>query len=69
VNIKAILAALSAFGIGLLAFFARKSGRDAERADNAQAAIKDARKANAIEQDVSSLTDTQLDERLRPRNK
>lgn len=62
-----LLACLGALIVALASMFlaGRKSGKDAARADSAESAVKDARRANEIDQDIARLSDAELDDRLR----
>lgn len=66
-SLGAIIAGALATIVALSGIFVagKKSGKDAVRLDNAEAAVKDARKANEIDADVKSLSDAELDRELR----
>ena len=65
-RLGAILAAGLAFlaAIGALLFGAHRSGRNAERGDNLQAAVEAARKSGAIDEDVTAMSDADLYDEL-----
>lgn len=66
-NLKATLASILGLIAGLLGIFfaGRKAGKDSVRAKQAEAAIKDVRKAHEIDNDTNRLSDNELAERLR----
>ena len=61
-----ILMAALAFvvAIGAMLLKARRDGRKAERADNLEAAVRAAREAGAIDEDVTGMSDADLYDEL-----
>lgn len=66
-SLGAVIAGVLAAIVALAGIFVagKKSGKDAVRLNNAEAAVKDARRSDAIDNEVKSLSDADLDRELR----
>lgn len=64
-NLNLILGGLGAAAIAIIAFFARKSGADAEKEKQRKADQKAAETVTTVRNDVKSDTDETLDKRFR----
>lgn len=65
-KLAGILAAAAAFmvAVGAILWKARQSGREAERADSLESAVKAARKSGAIDEEVTHMSDADLHDEL-----